>query len=119
PSYGALTIAGDPVAWPAAMSCDAGTPATCTLALTYTPTTGYEGADSFTFTVNDGTASSLQPGTIGITVGSAPVANDDPQLSCFDTSSFGGAFPIPEDWPSPFVFNGSCGVLANDTDADG
>jgi hypothetical protein len=36
--------------------------------LTYTPTNGYEGADSFTFEVNDGLASSVAA-TVSITVG--------------------------------------------------
>ncbi len=37
--------------------------------VTYTPTNGYTGVDSFTFTVNDGTLSSL-PATVTVTVGS-------------------------------------------------
>ncbi len=48
-------------------------------ALTYTPTSGYIGADSFTFTVNDGLADSA-PGTISITVlNNLPVA--DPKFT--------------------------------------
>jgi hypothetical protein len=32
---------------------------------------------------------------------------------------FGGAFPIPEGWPDWFSFTGACGLLHNDSDADG
>ena len=46
--------------------------------LTFTPTTGYSGPDSFTYTVNDSQATSL-PATVTINITSgnqAPVAND-------------------------------------------
>ena len=46
-----------------------------------------------------------------------PVAVDDPGSACFG-SSFGGAYPIPEDW-GDFDFAGSCSATANDTDQDG
>ena len=42
--------------------------------LTYTPTAGYAGPDSFTFTVNDGKTDSA-PATISLTVNTPPVAN--------------------------------------------
>src|SRR4030095_14010842 len=47
-------------------------------ALTYTPAANYNGADSFTFKANDGTAdSNLATVTITVTaVNDAPVAND-------------------------------------------
>jgi hypothetical protein len=70
--------------------------------LTYTPTANYNGADSFTFKVNDGTADSA-PATISITVravNDAPVANPD----------------------AATVLHGrtvSIDVLANDQDVDG
>ena len=38
--------------------------------ITYTPPTGFNGVDSFTFKATDGMASSVLPGTITITVGS-------------------------------------------------
>lgn len=40
-------------------------------AVTYTPNSGYTGADSFTFTANDGAATSA-PATVRITVGAGP-----------------------------------------------
>lgn len=58
----------------------------------------------------------------------APVAVDDPGPPC-DNATSGGSFPIPEDWKggSPAGFEGyfvfldglGCGLLENDTDADG
>jgi VCBS repeat-containing protein len=96
-----------PVATPQSASTPAGTPTVITLAgtdvdgdtltyaigtqpshgsvvlagaqATYTPTTGYSGPDSFTFTANDGTVTSA-PATVSITVAGAggnhvPVAN--------------------------------------------
>ena len=44
----------------------------------YTPTSGYLGADSFTYFANDGIANSLNPATVSLTVGGAnqaPVVN--------------------------------------------
>ncbi len=55
-----------------------------------------------------------------------PVAADDPDPVLCNSDAFGGSFPIPEDWigtdpgfPGWFGLVGSCGPLANDTDADG
>jgi Bacterial Ig domain len=45
-----------------------GGPSTCYGSVTYTPTAGYSGSDSFTFTVNDGLATSAAA-TVSITVG--------------------------------------------------
>ena len=44
-----------------------------TASVTYTPTAGYNGPNSFTFTVNDGGATST-PATVSITVGTPPNA---------------------------------------------
>jgi VCBS repeat-containing protein len=70
---------------------------------TYTPAAGYSGADSFTYTVSDGTL--LDTGTVSLTVSAAsntaPVAVDDVYSVAQDT-----------------VLNGSS-LLTNDTDADG
>ena len=55
-------------------SCTAGS---CTASVTYTPNANYSGADSFTFTVNDGTATSTAA-TVSITIANqAPTANAD------------------------------------------
>jgi VCBS repeat-containing protein len=73
--------------------------------LTYTPDDSYRGADTFTYTAADATATSA-PATVAITVSAvnhAPVAVDDSATTAEDA---------PLTVPAP-------GVLANDTDADG
>ncbi|NTW29251.1 MAG: tandem-95 repeat protein [Coriobacteriia bacterium] len=73
---------------------------------TYTPTTGYVGADTFTYKANDGTADSNVV-TVTITVSGvnqAPVAVNDAY-----TVGQGTTLTVPA----------VSGVLANDTDADG
>jgi VCBS repeat-containing protein len=60
---------------------------TCTATVTYTPAGNYNGPDSFTFTVNDGTVDSA-PGTVNITVVAAndpPVAADKTATTAEDT----------------------------------
>jgi len=72
---------------------------------TYTPLPNYNGADSFTYKANDGSADS-NVATVSITVtpvNDAPVANND-------------AYTTTEDTP---LTAGAPGVLANDTDVDG
>jgi len=69
--------------------------------LTYTPNTGFSGADSFTFVVSDGTRIS-DPGTVDITV----IPNTDP-VALDDSSS--------TDEDTPVTIN----VLVNDEDVDG
>ena len=77
--------------------------------VTYTPDPDFSGSDSFTFTVDDGTVSSL-PAIVSITVGpvnDAPVAVDDGSLvTPFVT--------LDEDVESPVQL----AVLNNDSDAD-
>jgi len=70
--------------------------------LTYTPDADYSGADSFTYTVSDGSVTSA-PATVSITVSAVndpPVANDDSAVVEEDSS-----VTIP--------------VLANDKDVEG
>jgi FG-GAP-like repeat/Bacterial Ig domain/RTX calcium-binding nonapeptide repeat (4 copies) len=76
-----------------------------TTAYTYTPAANYNGPDSFTFTVTDGTATSA-PATVNITVtpvNDAPVAVNDSYSTDEDTA---------------LIVNAATGVLANDTDID-
>jgi VCBS repeat-containing protein len=72
---------------------------------TYTPAPNYNGADSFTYTANDGTAdSNVATVTLTVTpVNDAPVANGDSYTTASATAL---SVPAP-------------GVLANDTDIDG
>ena len=86
--------------------------------VTYAPTTGYTGLDSFTYTVSndpdgDDTA------TVSLRVNAPPVALDDPSApSCGFGGAYGDSFPIREDF-GQFVLGGSCGPNANDSDPDG
>jgi hypothetical protein len=59
-----------------AATCDGATPSSCTASVDYTPDGDFNGADSFTYTVDDGTQNSA-PATVSITVdpiNDAPVA---------------------------------------------
>jgi Bacterial Ig domain len=51
-------------------ACTSGSPNTDTATVTYTPTTGYTGSDSFSFTVNDGSLTS-SPATVTVTINPA------------------------------------------------
>ena len=73
--------------------------------LTYIPTTNYNGSDSFTFSVNDGSLTSVVA-TVSITVTSV---NDAPVAS-------GDAYTLNQ---NTVLTNGAPGVLANDTDVEG
>ena len=71
---------------------------------TYTPAAGYSGADSFTYTANDGELDS-NVATVSLAVTNAkPVAVDDAYSANQDTT---------------VNVDAAHGVLANDTDADG
>ena len=94
------------------------------LSLTYQPDTDFHGTDTFDYTITDG--GPTDTGTVTVDANSPPVAVDDPGTACGDTSTFGGAFPIPEDYHASnpadqnyFILFGSCGLLHNDTDPDG
>src|SRR5205085_798176 len=69
----------------------------------YTPTTGYLGADSFTYTLSDGQGGT-SVGTVSVTVGAPPnqppVATADRKSAAQDTTAL-------------------IGVLANDRNTDG
>jgi hypothetical protein len=69
--------------------------------VTYTPAANFHGGDTFTYTVSDGSLSSVGTVTVTITtVNDDPVAQDDAAIT-------------PEDTPV------TVSVLGNDTDADG
>ncbi|GJQ60611.1 MAG: tandem-95 repeat protein [Candidatus Scalindua sp. AMX11] len=68
----------------------------------YTPTTGFTGQDTFTYTVNDDLGATSNVATVTVTVNSnvAPVAVNDPATTAMET---------------PININ----VIGNDTDSDG
>jgi YD repeat-containing protein len=66
--------------------------------LSYSPTTGYVGADSFTYTISDGMGGS-DTATVSVSVNGPPVATNDSQTTALNT---------------PVTFN----PLTNDTDPD-
>src|SRR4029079_11991887 len=74
--------------------------------VTYTPSAGYTGTDSFTYTVTN-TPSGPDTATVTVKVNAPPVAVDDPRApGCNQHSTdFGGTFPVPEDY-GPFVLFG-------------
>ena len=78
---------GDPVSYAIVTSPAHGTLSGTAPSLTYTPTLGYHGVDSFTFKVNDGNLDST-PATVSITINAvnhAPVANDQTVITNEDT----------------------------------
>jgi hypothetical protein len=54
-------------ALPGSPNCDLGPPSDCTVAVTYTPNANSNGADSFVFSVDDGTSGPV-PATVDITI---------------------------------------------------
>jgi len=103
-----FSIVGDPLHGSlgtiGTVSCDGGTPSSCSADVTYTPNPNYNGSDSFTFKTNDGTVDSGSNATVSITVN----AVDDPPVAVDDSTS------LLEDAAATTI-----GVLANDTDVDG
>ncbi len=69
-------------------------------AFTYTATLGQSGADSFTFSVNDGVLGSVAPGSISITIGNQPPVVTPQSPSTFENTAVGGtAVAIDVDLP--------------------
>lgn len=100
-----------------AMTCDGGTPASCSAQVTYTPSAGFEGQDSFAYSISNLDDGASSDATVTIDVGSAPVGVADPEGSC-SSGVVSGAYEVTEDTPLT-IAAGSCGLLDNDTDADG
>jgi hypothetical protein len=72
---------------------------------TYTPAAGFNGNDTFTYTISDGTASDTATVTVNVgPVNDPPVATDDAAATDEDT---------------PNVFDAATDWLGNDTDPDG
>jgi VCBS repeat-containing protein len=111
PAHGNLDSTGG------AMTCDSAVPANCSVDVLYTPDASYEGPDSFDFTVGNVTDGVSLPATVSIDVGAAPVANDDPDVTCLADTA-GGSYVTLEDTPLTIGAASPCGLLANDTDAD-
>ena len=87
-SLDASDVDGDPLTATIVSGPTHGTVTISGLVVTYTPALNYHGADSFTYTVNDGTADS-NVATVSITVTSvndAPVANDQSITTSEDTA---------------------------------
>ncbi len=95
-------VENDPLSYSVASGPDHGILGGTAPNLTYTPVADYQGADVFTFTVNDGWLDS-EPATVTITVN--PV--NDPPVAVDDTA-------ITDEDNSVVI-----DVAANDTDADG
>src|SRR5207344_1201130 len=63
---------------PSAIACVAGSPNSDTAGVTYTPAANYNGPDSFSYTVTDGSSGTSVPVTVNLTVSpvnDVPVAN--------------------------------------------
>ena len=94
------------------------------LSVSYQPDTDFHATDTFDYTITDGDTTDV--GTVTVDVNSPPVAVDDPGAACQSPVTFGGAFPVPEDFinpvpppPDAFIWFGTCALLHNDTDPDG
>jgi hypothetical protein len=90
------------------LSCS-GNPSTCHVNVTYTPSQDYNGSDSFTFKVNDGTVDSA-PATVSITVNAV---NDPPSFTK------GPNIIISDAAPAQTVLNWATNISAGPPDESG
>lgn len=95
PAHGALGAIGD-------LGCTAGTPNRDSGTVTYTPTAGFGGTDTFTYKVNDGTNDS-NVATVTITVAAAatPTPTSTPGGPTATATSAATATPTPVASPGP------------------
>ena len=104
PAHGTVVVAGD------------------ALSVTYQPDLDFHGTDTFDYTITDGDTTDV--GTVTVDVNSPPVAVDDPGTACAFPDTFGGAYPVPEDFvyagppPGYHPIFGTCAPLHNDSDPD-
>jgi VCBS repeat-containing protein len=114
-------VDGNPLTYAVATQPAHGTLSGTAPNLTYTPAAGYTGADSFTFTVNDGTVDSAAA-TVSITVGSADVV----WLSLTTNASLSGLGTVNDEdivaldkatGVYTWVFDGSDVGISGDIDA--
>ncbi len=85
-------------------------------AFTYSPSTGFTGVDSFTFTVTDSNGCTSTPGTVTIDVDPFPTTSSTAVNACENTLFNGTLVPLVTGGTGPFVFTlsgpqPSCGTV--------
>ena len=97
-------------------TCTVGSPNTDTATVTYTPAAGFSGGDSFTYTVNDGTAtSSLATANLTVSVNTAPTANATSKTTAQNTAAtvnLSGSDPEKCDLTFAYVVGPAHGTLS-------
>ncbi len=78
-----VTVAGPPASGGTSVNPTTG-------AITYTPNSGFSGADSFTYTVNDDDGATSNAATVSVTVGSGGTTDLFPSSFTIESGSLGG-----------------------------
>ena len=108
PSHGSLSTAGANVnsgLGSTNISPPAGT-------ITYTPTPGYAGADSFAVTVGDGAAFAVTPMTVNVTVSNATVSVSNSSLGTMIVgTAYSGQGFVASGGFAPYAYSVSAGAL--------